>query len=88
MDNYESSNKLSGKELMPIEDMWALTKSDKNLGIEGYEPVRNNYDCGKVIKERERAQTLKETKKFWPPSNWPKNKEGQQEPPKRPKYLD
>jgi hypothetical protein len=88
MDNYETSNKLTGKDMMPMEDMWALTKGDKNWGIEGYDPIRKYYDCGKVIKERERAQTLKETKKFWPPSNWPKNKDGQQEPPKRPNYLD
>jgi hypothetical protein len=88
MENYETSNKEIGTSMMPIEDMWALTKGDKNWGIEGYDPLRKYYDCKQAIKDRELAQTLKETKKFWPPSNWPKNKDGKQEPPKRPNYLD
>jgi hypothetical protein len=33
MDNYETSNKLTGKDMMPMEDMWALTKGDKNWGM-------------------------------------------------------
>lgn len=90
--NHIETSSTGNNGLMSIQEMWDLTKGDKNWGIEGYDPVRKYYDGGKEIKLREREKTIKENKDRWPPSDWPKIDKGSGEkvpvPPKRPNYLD
>ena len=91
MENIETSIKPITKEIMPVHEMWSITKGeDRNWGVEGYEPVRKYFDSKKIMNDRERVKRIKETKP-WPPSDWPKVDKGngkESVPPKRPNYLD
>ncbi len=86
--NRSQSAKNIHSKLTP-EDIYSISKRENIYGIKEYNPPKKYFDFHEIKWEKKRKEILKNSKKNWPPEDWPKDKKDDKKriPPIKKTYI-